>query len=149
MVGLCDFPPAVFPFFGYRLAVVPVAAFVALAFPFTVAPVAVAIAVSVSVAAVPIASAVVAVIVAVPAAPTPAAPAAPLKSAALAQLTDLSPVMFGLATEPAVAFNVAVELPFLVADALEASVVTITRLGSGAGQHCSAQKHRRAQRGRS
>jgi hypothetical protein len=57
--------------------------------------------------------------------------------------------MFGLATEPAVALNVAVELPFLVADALEASVVSITRLGSGAGQHGSAQKHRRAQSGRS
>jgi len=143
VVGLCDFPPAVFLFFGYSLAVVPVAAFVALAFPFTVAPIASAVVpIAVTVAAVPIASAVVAVIVAVPAAPTPAAP---LKSAALAQLTDLPPVMFGLATEPAVALNVAVELPFLVADALEASVVPITRLGSGAGQHGSAQKHRRAQ----
>ena len=148
MVGLCDFPPAVFPFFGYRL--VPVAA-----------PVAVAIAVSVvsvSVTAVPIASAVVAVaipaavspaviavVVAVPAARTPAAPSASTVPAARANRLKLAPVILRLAAVIAVALDVPAELAFLFADAIAA----IRRLGSCAGQHDSAQQHRRAQGGRS
>jgi len=130
VAGLCDFPPAVFPVCSYPLAVV------------AVAP-SVAVAISVSVTAVPITSAVVAVIVAVPAAPVP-----PLIPAMLAQLVELVTVMSCLAAVVAVALDVAAELPFLLADALTASIVPVTRLSGCAGQHGPTQQHCRAQSGR-
>src|SRR5712691_945171 len=149
MVGLCDFPPAVFPLFGYRL--VPVASPVAVA-------IAVSVSITVSVTAVPIASAVVAVaipaavspaviavVVAIPAAPTPAAPAASTIPAARAHRLKFAPIFLRLAAVVAVATDVTVEFSLLGADA----IATVRRLGSCAGQQDSAQQHRRAQGRRS
>ncbi len=120
------------------IPVVPTAAAPVIAVTPTVIAIVIAIA-TMPVAAVP-EGAVIAVVVAV----APEAPTMP-EGTALAELADLRPAMFSLTAEKAVAVDVALELELLVADALEALVVTIAGLRRGARQQDSAEQHRPTQ----